>query len=193
MINFLICTVLPSGTSIVDQTHKFDDFLNLIQLFPITPYSVLVRIKVVRNYVMNNFKLYDKLSRMHSFHSKSLWSWQNSAFSQKKSFFCQLKRLLVGKRCIFGSWLCYSKLFTMSFLTTSSPIKILYNQIWNICEICQILEFFESGKFWRLLGGERCILKGWSWRSILLKIPYLTTFISTKTLYNQIWNICEIC
>ena len=61
MINFLICTVLPSGASIVDQTHKFDDFLNLIQLFPITPYSVLVEIKVVRNYVMNNFKLHDKL------------------------------------------------------------------------------------------------------------------------------------
>ena len=55
---------------------------------------------------------------------------------------------------------------------------------------------FESwlwySKFWRLLGGERCILKGWSWRSILFKTPYLTTFISTKTLYNQMWNICVI-
>ena len=72
MINFLLCTVLPPGASKVDQTHKFDDFLNLIQLFPITPYSVLVEIKVVRNYGMNNFKLHDILCRMHSFHSKSL-------------------------------------------------------------------------------------------------------------------------
>ena len=54
MTNFLICTVLPSAASRVYRTHKFDDFLNLIQLFPITPYSVLIRIKVVRNYVMNN-------------------------------------------------------------------------------------------------------------------------------------------
>ena len=190
MINLPGCLVLPPG---VAKIFKIWKILGL-QLFPMTPYIVLVEIKVVRNYVINNFELHDQLFRIHSFHSKSLWNWQNSAlFSQKKSFFCQLKRLLVGKRCIFGSWLCYSKLFTMSFLTTSSPIKILYNQIWNICEICQILEFFESGKFWRLLGGEGCILKGWSWRSILLKIPYLTTFISTKTLYNQIWNICEIC
>ena len=60
MMNFLFCTVLPPGASKVDQTHKFDDFLNLIQLFPITPYSVLVEITVVRNYVMNNFKLHDK-------------------------------------------------------------------------------------------------------------------------------------
>ena len=40
MINFLFCTVLPTGASKVDQPDKFDDFLNLIQLFPITPYSV---------------------------------------------------------------------------------------------------------------------------------------------------------
>ena len=83
----LFCTVLPPGASKVDQTHTFDDFLNLIQLFSITPYSVLVEINVVRNYVINNFKLHDKLSRMHSFHSKSLWSWQNSAISQEKIVF----------------------------------------------------------------------------------------------------------
>ena len=63
MINFLFCTVLPLGASKVDQTHKFDDFLNLIQLFSMTPYSVLIEIKVVRNYVINNFKLHDQLSR----------------------------------------------------------------------------------------------------------------------------------
>ena len=59
MINFLFCTVLPLGASKVDQTHKFDDFLNLIQLFLMTPYRVLIEIEVVRNYIMNNFKLHD--------------------------------------------------------------------------------------------------------------------------------------
>ena len=72
MMNFLFCPVLPPAASNVDQTHKFDDFLNPIQLFPITLYSVLVEMKVVRNYIMKNFKLHDQLSRIHSFHSKSL-------------------------------------------------------------------------------------------------------------------------
>ena len=30
MINFIFCTVLLPGASKVDETHKFDDFLNLI-------------------------------------------------------------------------------------------------------------------------------------------------------------------
>ena len=72
MKNFLFCNLLPPGVSKIDQTHKFDDFLNAIQLFTIRRYTVLVRIKVVSNYVINNFKLNDQLSRMHSFHSKSL-------------------------------------------------------------------------------------------------------------------------
>ena len=72
MINFLFCTVLPPGASNVNQTHKFDDYSNLIQLFLMTSYSVLIEIEVVRNYVINNFKFHDELSRIHSFHSKSL-------------------------------------------------------------------------------------------------------------------------
>ena len=60
MIKFLFRTVLPLGASKVNQTHIYDDFLNhLIQLFPMTPYSILVQIKVVRNYVQNNFKHHD--------------------------------------------------------------------------------------------------------------------------------------
>ena len=72
MINFLFCTVLPMGASKVDQTHKFYDFKNLIQLLLMTPYSVLVEIKVVGNYVINNFKHNDKPFKINSFHSKSL-------------------------------------------------------------------------------------------------------------------------
>ena len=59
MIHFSFCTVLRPGAYKVDQTPKFDDFLNLIQLFPMTLYSVLIEMKVVRNYVINNFKLHD--------------------------------------------------------------------------------------------------------------------------------------
>ena len=61
MINFLFCTVLPPGASKAYQTHKFYDFENLIQLFLMTPYSVLIDIKVVRNDILNNLYLHDKL------------------------------------------------------------------------------------------------------------------------------------
>ena len=47
------------GASKVDQTHKFYDFKNLIQLFLMTPHSVLIEIEVVRNYVINNFDAHD--------------------------------------------------------------------------------------------------------------------------------------
>ena len=33
MINFIFCTVLPPGDSEVDQTNKFDDFLDFPQFF----------------------------------------------------------------------------------------------------------------------------------------------------------------
>ena len=72
MMEFLICTVFPPGASKVDQNPKFYDFLNLIQIFPKTPYSVSVAIKLFRNYVMNIFKLDSQLSKIHSFHSKSI-------------------------------------------------------------------------------------------------------------------------
>ena len=61
-------------------------FLNLIQWFPIARYTVLVEIEVVRNYVINNFKGRDQHSRIHSFHSKSLYSLQNSAILWKNRF-----------------------------------------------------------------------------------------------------------
>ena len=59
MTNFLLCTVLPPGASKVDQTWKFDNFLNLIQLFPMTPYSVLVKMNDVTNVICNNFEYHD--------------------------------------------------------------------------------------------------------------------------------------
>ena len=69
MKNFIFCAVLPTGASKVVQTHKFDNFLDLIQFLPD---SVLIEIKVISNDNMNNFKIGNKLSRIHSFHSKRL-------------------------------------------------------------------------------------------------------------------------
>ena len=42
------------------------------------------------------------------------------------------------------------------------------------------------GESWK---GERCILKGWSWKLMLFKMTFLTTFISIIKLNNQIWQI----
>ena len=55
MINFLLCTVLPTWASEVDQTHKFDDFLDLVQFFHIWSDSVLIIMNDVRNDIINNF------------------------------------------------------------------------------------------------------------------------------------------
>ena len=59
MKNFLFCTVHPPGASKVDQNRKFDDFLDLTQLFSMTPYIVLVRMKDVNNVIYNNFVAHD--------------------------------------------------------------------------------------------------------------------------------------
>ena len=59
MINFLFCTVLLPGACTIYQNHKFDDILNLMQFFPMTPYSVLVEMNYVNNVIHNNFKYHD--------------------------------------------------------------------------------------------------------------------------------------
>ena len=49
MINLLFFMVHPTGASKVDQTHKLDDFLDLIQFCQISPDSVLIGMKIVKN------------------------------------------------------------------------------------------------------------------------------------------------
>ena len=72
-------------------------------------------------------------------------------------------------------------------MTTFVTNKTLYDQIWNIFvdQIYLIFEFFESAIFWQLLEGERYILEGWSWISILFKMTFLITFIWIIKLYNS--------
>ena len=50
----------------------------------------------------------------------------------------------------------------------------------------QICEF---GQLWRLTEGEQCKIRNFLSIYKLFKIPFLTTFVSVKTLYDQIWNI----
>ena len=72
MMNFLLCTVLFPGASKVYLTHKFDNFLNLIQLFPMTLYSVLVEMNDVNNVIYHNFEYHDQLLKMHRFITRNL-------------------------------------------------------------------------------------------------------------------------
>ena len=65
MINFLFWTVLPPGASKVDQTHKFNDFLNLTQFFQILLDSFLIWMNDVRNDIINNFEYRDQLLKVH--------------------------------------------------------------------------------------------------------------------------------
>ena len=50
---------------------------------------------------------------------------------------------------------------------------------------CNLPEFLQ---LWILLEGERCTLANRSLRSKLFKMTFLTTFISTSTMYNQNWK-----
>ena len=83
MKNFLFCTVLPPGASKVDQTRKFDDFLNLTQLFSMTPYSVLVGINNVNNVIYNNFVSNGQLLNMHRLLTRANKVDQKTIFSTK--------------------------------------------------------------------------------------------------------------
>ena len=65
MINFIICTVFPLGTS------KFDDILDLIQFFQIGPESVLIEVNGDNNVIYNNFEYDDQLPKNSSFLSRS--------------------------------------------------------------------------------------------------------------------------
>ena len=103
--------------------------------------------------------------------------------------FCQLQRLLEWKLCILESWSRSLKLFITQFWTTFIPTKTVYRVIWNNCIRFQNHQICEFGKLWRLPEGEDCKIGSFSYRYKLFKISFLTTFVSIKTLYDQIWNI----
>ena len=66
------------------ESPKFPDSKNYKiwqiwhKIFQIWSYSVLIEIKVVGNYILNNLYLHDKLPILHSSFSGSLQSWPNS-------------------------------------------------------------------------------------------------------------------
>ena len=59
MMNFLFCTLFPPGASKVDQTHKFEDFLDLTQFFHIWPDSILIEMNDVNNIIYNKVEYHD--------------------------------------------------------------------------------------------------------------------------------------
>ena len=62
MINFLLCTILPTGAPKVYQIHKWQ----------CTLYSVLVEMKDVDNVIYNNFEYHEQLLKMYRFLTRSL-------------------------------------------------------------------------------------------------------------------------
>ena len=126
MINFVSCTVLPPGASKLYQTHKFDNFLDLIQFFQIWPDSVLIGMNDVKNNVMNNFELDDQLSRIHSFHFKSLWSRQNSVIFRK-----------IAEKIVFWSNLEAPREKTVYLPKFIMKFKIVVNNIVDIIHFDQ--------------------------------------------------------
>ena len=64
-------------------------------------------------------------------------------------------------------------------LPGSSKVGEIRANCKKIVNFCQL---------WILLEGERCTLANRSLRSKLFKMTFLTTFISTSTMYNQNWK-----
>ena len=112
--------------------------------------------------------------------------WKNNVKSKNHQIyeFGKLWRIPVGEQ--YKIWSLH-KLFKIPFLTTFISNKRLYDQIWNICQIYQIFCFLICISL-ATPGGERCILKGWSWIWMLFKLTFLTTFIWIIWLYDQIWQ-----
>ena len=93
-------------------------------------------------------------------------------------------------------WTTYIAIKNFLFCTVLPPgaskidqIKTFYGVIKNNC-----VRFKKSSslRVWSSLeapGGKTVQNKNFSWRYKLFKIPFLTTFVSMKTLYDQIWNI----
>ena len=102
MMNFLFCIVLPPGASEVDQTHKFYDFLDLIQFFHIWSDSVLIEMNDVNNFICNNFA-YNNSWRYTVFPLGASKVYQKTISFCKIDEFCQLQWLLERKLCILQS------------------------------------------------------------------------------------------
>ena len=121
MKNILFCNLFPPGASRVDQTHKFDDFLDLTQFFHIQSDSVLIEIKFVGNYILNNLYLHDKLPILHCYPSWSFWSWQTHKVDDFLDFkqFCQiwpdsvLIEIVDVNNVIYSNFECHDQLLKM--------------------------------------------------------------------------------
>ena len=68
----------PQESPKFPRFEKLKDLTNLTQIFEIWSYSVLIGIKVVGNYILNNLYLHDKLPILYSSPCGSLLSWPNS-------------------------------------------------------------------------------------------------------------------
>ena len=62
------------------------DSSNLVHLFSMTSYTVLIKIKVVKNDVINNFELHDQLTWIYSFHSTASEVGEIQSFYRKNRF-----------------------------------------------------------------------------------------------------------
>ena len=91
MINFLFCTVLPPGASKVDQTHKFDDFLDFTQYLQIRQDSVLIKIEVVRTINYLGYTVYipraSEVGKIRPFCKKKSFFGQEIKARNKNIFF----------------------------------------------------------------------------------------------------------
>ena len=162
---------------------NFPDLTNLTQIFQIWSYSVLVEIKVVWNYILNNLYLIYKhclTAYFALFSVRELPKFTKLTNLDLAQFFqIWSKSVLIKKNddnnVIYNNFEYHEQLLKMHcFLSKSWPKNDF---------VCKMAEFFQLP---RLLEWKQCILESWSWSLKLFITSFLTTFIPTKTLYGVI-------
>ena len=118
-----------------------------------------------------------KVDRTLKVDQKKIFSWILPTFHGSH---CMYPRELIIKLKVVYNIVSHN--FYLDKNTVRWHWKHLYSDLKNH-QIC------DFGQLWRLPEREQCKIVGLSFRYKLLKISFLTTFITIKTLYDEIWNI----
>ena len=147
------CIVLPEEVSKNFQIQKSKDLKNLTQIFQI---CVLVEIKGVRNDILDDLYLHDKLPIVHWSPSWSFQSWPNS---QILGFFrsCTVLSDLTGQFFDWNEWMMSRTLFATTFNNMANSGDAPFS-LWDLLKltkndfICKVAEFCQLQRLleWKL-------------------------------------------
>ena len=192
MINLPGCIVLPPGVTKIFQIRKIQRF-DISDKYFRFDYGVFVEMKVVKNGILNNLYLHDKLLILHCSPSGSLQIWPNS---QILLFFRPYTTLFRLDRKVFWSkWMISKKtLWTTLNLVMNSLGFIVFSpraaEIGNIQSFCKKIVFLSTLETPR----EKTVY----FRELvnILKVVYIVIsdiiHFDQKTVRSNLKDVCKI-